>query len=158
VKKKGASRSQSSQRDQREEIKRIVRGSGLRATPARLTILFALSESAVPLSHHELNLQLIDSGLDKSTVFRALQDLTEAKLLRRLELGDHVWRYEMNREGANHSKDQVHPHLLCIDCGAIRCLDASEVKVNISPKIGQVVDVLIKGHCQTCLDTPASTL
>lgn len=135
----------------RDENRNQLRSKGLRATPARVAILSAITDVTVPITHQELTTKLDSLGLDKSTIFRGLQDLTEAGLLRRLELGDHVWRYEV----ATHS-DQVdsqgHPHLLCIDCGNIRCLSDEEVQVQLAPELGQVVDVLIKGHCQTCIN------
>jgi Fur family transcriptional regulator, ferric uptake regulator len=146
-----------SQNSRREEQRNLLRTKGLRATPARVAILAAIESSTVPITHQELTAQLDSFGLDKSTIFRGLQDLTEAGLLRRLELGDHVWRYELSEENPEHDS-QLHPHLLCVDCGNIRCLNDSEVQVQLSPELGQVVDVLIKGHCPTCLagNTPTT--
>lgn len=140
----------------RDENRNLLRSKGLRATPARVAILAAIEDSTVPITHQELTAQLDSLGLDKSTIFRGLQDLTEAGLLRRLELGDHVWRYEIS-ESHSELEDGLHPHLLCIDCGNIRCLNESEVHVQLSPELGQVVDVLIKGHCPTCLATQTPT-
>lgn len=134
----------------REENRNHLRSKGLRATPARLAILAAIEDTTVPITHQELATCLDNLGLDKSTIFRALQDLTEAGLLRRLELGDHVWRYEISNQTEKSSND-AHPHLLCVDCGNIRCLNDKEVRVQLSPELGQVVDVLIKGHCATCM-------
>lgn len=139
----------------REEHRSLLRSKGLRATPARVAILSAIEEATVPITHQELTAQLDSLGLDKSTIFRGLQDLTEASLLRRLELGDHVWRYEVSGS-APESDSQPHPHLLCVNCGSIRCLSDSELQIRLSPEIGQIVDVLIKGHCPSCLQFNAS--
>lgn len=139
-----------SMNSRREDNRNKLREKGLRATPARVAILAAVEQSAVPVTHQELASNLDSLGLDKSTIFRGLQDLTEAGLLRRLELGDHVWRYEISKYSEDHHS-QSHPHLLCVDCGNIRCLSDTEVTIQISPELGEVVDVLIKGHCQTCL-------
>lgn len=145
-----------SKKNRRDENRNALRNNGLRATPARVAILTALEDYKVPITHQELTEKLDSLGLDKSTIFRALQDLTEARLLRRLELGDHVWRYELAKHSAEHDA-QLHPHLLCVDCGNIRCLNDAEVKVQLSPELGEVVDVLIKGHCQTCLTSQSSS-
>lgn len=138
------------------DSRNALRANGLRVTPARVAILALLANYDVPITHQELAVKLDSLELDKSTIYRALQDLTEAGMLRRLELGDHVWRYELAKRAAEHEA-QLHPHLLCVDCGHIRCLSDSEVQVQLSPELGEVVDVLIKGHCQTCMTTQDSS-
>jgi Fur family ferric uptake transcriptional regulator len=146
--------------DRRSELRSILHSKGLRATPARVALLAALSDATGPVSHQELTEKLDDLGLDKSTVFRGLQDLTEVGLLHRLDLGDHVWRYEPVKEilgdqrDARSAEEHLHPHLLCVECGEIRCLSQEDVTIELSPKLGKVVDVLVKGHCQKC-DTEA---
>jgi Fur family ferric uptake transcriptional regulator len=138
----------------RQGQRNILREKGLRATPARIAILVALGDANGPVSHQELTMKLSDLGLDKSTIFRGLQDLTEVGLLHRLELGDHVWRYETIKEQGSHpipgKEEHLHPHLLCVDCGSIRCLSQSDISIELSPALGKVVDVLVKGHCQHC--------
>lgn len=138
----------------RQEQRQILRDKGLRATPARIAILFALGDAEGPLSHQELTVKLNDLGLDKSTIFRGLQDLTEVGLLHRLELGDHVWRYETVKDKDPEDEaggvEHLHPHLLCVDCGMIRCLDQGDISIELSPSLGKVVDVLVKGHCPDC--------
>ena len=105
----------------RDELRNELRDKGLRATPARVALLNALFTATGPVTHQELSVKLDELGLDKSTVFRGLQDLTEAGLLRRLELGDHVWRYEAvrvcGRNDGGGGKEHLHPHLLCVECG-----------------------------------------
>ena len=129
-----------------------MRDKGLRATPARIAILSALQDRPGPISHLELTSVLSELGLDKSTIFRGLQDLTEVGLLHRLDLGDHVWRYELVVEDPipQATPEHLHPHLLCVDCGAIRCLEQGDVSIQLSPDLGTIVDVLIKGQCPTC--------
>ncbi|MBX3422318.1 MAG: transcriptional repressor [Pirellulaceae bacterium] len=138
---------------QRQEARTILRAKGLRTTPARVAILNELGNCAGPVTHQELTLKLHDLGLEKSTIFRGLQDLTEAGLLHRLELGDHLWRYELVQEGVlvqQSDSEHTHPHLLCVDCGSVRCLNQADVNVQLAPQLGKVVDVLIKGQCPDC--------
>lgn len=140
----------------RQEIRSLLHSKGLRATPARIAMLGALLESSGPISHQELTTRLNDLGLDKSTLFRGLQDLTEVGLLRRLDLGDHVWRYESVKESpdvqpaGSPGEDHLHPHMMCVECGEIRCLSQEDVNVELAPALGKVVDVLVKGHCNKC--------
>jgi len=142
--------------ERRHELRTILRSKGLRATPARVALLAALSNATGPVSHQELTEKLDSLGLDKSTVFRGLQDLTEVGLLHRLDLGDHVWRYEPVRESSPSAHDQqsgeehLHPHMLCVDCGEVRCLSQDDVSIELAPSLGKVVDVLVKGHCHKC--------
>ena len=83
-----------------------------------------------------------------------LTDLTHAGLVRRSDLGDHVWRFSLVRQGeAEHARQ--HPHLVCSDCGTIVCLP--DVKVKISPLKTSKRDlhaadleVQLKGLCERC--------
>ena len=70
-------------------------------------------------------------GFDRATIYRNLTELTEAKLAARVELGDHVWRFEAKRAGGGHKGDD-HPHFVCTTCGEVSCLD--DVQVAITPR------------------------
>ncbi len=135
------------------EFRRRIRAAGLRSTAARIAVLQALAGADTPTTHAELAVQLVPLGFDKATVYRNLVDLSEAGLVSRSELGDHVWRFELRRLGAPHAGD--HPHFLCLDCGEVSCLD--EVSVCITPlpggrpaAIAEITEVLLKGHCERC--------
>jgi Fur family ferric uptake transcriptional regulator len=130
-----------------------IRSAGLRSTPARLAVLQAMAQRKTPVTHADLAAELVPQGFDKATVYRNLIDLTDAGLLSRSELGDHVWRFELRGGAERHTAE--HPHFLCVDCGEVSCL--SNVDVSISPtpgkktsRIGKVTEVLLKGHCGRC--------
>ena len=135
------------------DLRERIRRCGLRSTPARVAVLQHLEQADHPLTHGEIAAELVPQGFDKATVYRCLIDLTEAGLLSRSELGDHAWRFEMRRESAAHTGE--HPHFLCVDCGEVVCL--SDVRISISPapgtkqsRIGELTEVLLKGHCERC--------
>jgi Fur family ferric uptake transcriptional regulator len=135
---------------QRDSLRGQIRLAGLRATPCRVAVLQRLSQASSPLTHREMFEALREEGFDKSTIFRSLNDLADARLARRLELGDHVWRYEALSETTNeHHDGNLHPHLLCVDCGSITCLDDDQVEINISGTLA-VDEILLKGHCPDC--------
>jgi Fur family ferric uptake transcriptional regulator len=93
---------------------------------------------------------LVPLGFDKATVFRNLTDLTEAGLVSRTELGDHVWRFEILDEDAHGEK---HPHFVCTDCGDVSCLGTMKFTANSKQKasvIGRISEILIKGLCVEC--------
>ena len=138
----------------REELRSRLRSSGLRSTLARIAVLEQLEAAPGPLSHAELAEALAPDGFDRVTIYRNLIDLTEAGLLSRTELGDHLWRFETRREGRDHSAQ--HPHFVCVTCGEVSCL--ADIDVDISPSpgskrsvIGELTEVLLKGRCGRCV-------
>jgi len=139
----------------RDEIRSRIRDAGLRVTMARVAALEKLDAASSPLSHAELAEVLVPEGLDRATVYRNLIDLTEANLVSRSELGDHVWRFESHRAGHTHDCEP-HPHFVCVDCGKVSCL--ADVKLEITPSPGskqsvirELSEVLLKGHCTDCV-------
>ncbi len=132
-----------------ETSRELLRSRGLRATPARIAVISILERSTHPVTHLDVSAELEQQGYDKSTIFRALGDLTEAGLLRKMELGDHVWRFERLR-GTTGDESASHPHLLCVDCGNVECLDEDQVQLKASQSVGPIEDVLLKGRCRDC--------
>lgn len=136
-----------------EELRAHVRAAGLRGTAARLAVLQHLHEARSPLTHAEVADQLSSRGFDRTTIYRNLVELAEANLLSRVEVGDHVWRFEVRR-GAEETPGE-HPHFLCIDCGEVSCLTDVDVQI-VSPRgrkrqaLGEITEVLLKGHCTRC--------
>jgi Fur family ferric uptake transcriptional regulator len=134
-----------------ETIQKDIRSVGLRATAARVATLVLLREAPSPLTHAMVADHLAASGIDKATAFRNLNDMTDAGLMRRTELGDHVWRFEsIDPNGHN---EAAHPHFLCVDCGAVTCLDDVELTTpsqRQSEQVGQVTEILLRGHCNEC--------
>ena len=134
-----------------DSIKTQIRDAGLRATPARIATLKLLLGATAPLTHAEVAEELSDSGVDKTTVFRNLNDLASAGLLRRTELGDHVWRFELISQ--NEHESGAHPHFICVDCGVVSCMDDVKLtagSVRISEQFGKVTEILLRGHCNQC--------
>lgn len=120
-------------------FKTLIHKAGLRSTPARLAVLELLSIADKPMSHGELADQLQTADFDRATVFRNLTDMTEAGLLTRIDLGDHIWRFEFKAK---------HPHFVCTNCGDVACLSESDIQV--SSKIASISEVLLKGQCGEC--------
>lgn len=135
-----------------EQSKLVIREAGLRATPARVATLDLLRKSSSPLAHAEVAEHLSKTGVDKATAFRALNDMTEAGLLRRTELGDRVWRFELIAEGED--EHLGHPHFVCIDCGQVSCLGdikLTKKSLSTSAQIGKITEILLRGQCADCL-------
>lgn len=134
-----------------DSIRDDIRAVGLRATPARVATLRLLREATSPMTHAAVAARLDQSGVDKATAFRNLNDMTEAGLLRRTELGDHVYRFEEIRPGEEASES--HPHFLCTVCGNVSCLDNVQLtagSLRESGKVGEVAEILLRGRCNQC--------
>jgi Fur family ferric uptake transcriptional regulator len=135
------------------ELEALLRARGLRRTKPRLAVLRFVKSHARPLTHGEIAEALEPQGLDRATVYRNLIDLAEVGLLARRDLGDHVWRFELQRpEG-----DAGHAHFICTACGAITCLPDDAIRIvapRRAPKAlrdgGRALVVEIKGTCDAC--------
>jgi Fur family ferric uptake transcriptional regulator len=108
------------------ELRAAVRSKGLRATPSRLAVLELLRACDAPI------------------------DLSEVGLVRRTDVGDHVWRFEAMRE----DHDATHPHFVCTECGTVECLPEIELAVRRRKAPRAVrqrqVEVQVRGRCDAC--------
>jgi len=134
-----------------ESIKQAIREAGLRATPARIATLKLLHGASSPLTHAEVSEELHDLGVDKATVFRNLNDMATAGLLRKTELGDRAWRFELT--STRDDEHGAHPHFVCVDCGSVSCMDQIKLtagSMRLSQEFGDVTEILLRGHCKNC--------
>jgi Fe2+ or Zn2+ uptake regulation protein len=97
-----------------------------KSSPARNTLvrrmLLALFESADhPLTAREICVALAqrDLRVNKTTIYRQLDTLSDQGYIAELSLGTDGKRYEINQGCA-------HPHLLCRQCGRIECLPVAK--------------------------------
>jgi Fur family ferric uptake transcriptional regulator len=157
-----------SSRPDSEACRARIRAAGLRCTAARLAVLEHLEAAPGPRTHADVSAALASRGFDRATIYRNLTELTESRLLDRVELGDHVWRFEIRRPHDHGDKDRGHPHFLCTTCGEVSCLDDVRVAITPTPTptpaarsprrrdparrsaIGTVTEVLLKGRCGDC--------
>lgn len=139
----------------RERLKKL----GLRATSTRLAVLHTLHDAAGPLTHEQVMDSPTTRSLDRATVYRILADLSEAGILRRMDLGDHVWRFEF-LDGCRSISDD-HAHFLCEACQQVTCLPPLEVRA-VSGALPQVlrgaeIRLEVRGRCAECTHSaPAS--
>jgi Fur family ferric uptake transcriptional regulator len=146
--------SQSTGLESLDDLRNQIRNVGLRATAPRIAVLRSLLRVASPQSHADVVERLAPEGWDRATIYRNLTDLTEAGLVRRTDLGDHVWRFELRAlRGGRGEAD--HPHFMCDGCGDIQCLP--DATVEIKPARGapralhrQRVQIQIRGRCDRC--------
>ena len=132
--------------------KQVLRAADLRATRSRISTLAVLRAASKPLSHLEVFDRLPSREFDKVTIFRNLKDLVKRNILRRLELGDHRWRFELIASEC-HEKTTEHPLFICNDCNTLTCL--REMNITDWPGLdaefsNRISDVIVRGICQEC--------
>jgi Fur family transcriptional regulator, ferric uptake regulator len=135
------------------ELREQMRARGLRPTAARVAVLQSLQNVTTPISHGDLAASLAPGGWDRATVYRNLVDLTEAGFIRRTDLGDHLWRFELLSEQGSHGDE--HPHFMCEACGEVTCLPGESVLIHASQDAPRALrqkklEIQLKGRCDNC--------
>lgn len=127
-----------------------LRNAGHRVTRPRVRVLGALMGAPHPLSHQELCDRLERAEhIDRVTLYRVLEWLTERHLAHRVLGEDRVWRYGMQDSGAAHQ----HAHFKCNACGQVFCLDELNTAYAVSVPAGYLakeIELTIKGRCAQC--------
>ena len=116
-------------------------------------MLRRLERARTPVSHGDVVNDLTPAGLDRATIYRNLMDLTQAGLVSRTDLGDHVWRFELRTQ--QRTGDGDHPHFMCTGCGTVACLPGVRVRIRTAPGSPRAVrrrdvDIQLKGRCDRC--------
>jgi Fur family ferric uptake transcriptional regulator len=135
------------------DARKLMRDVGIRGTSCRIAVLQFLATKSSPITHADVAEALVPEGFDKSTVYRCLIELADAGLLGRFDVGDHVWRFEFKRGETDEA--EYHPHFMCVDCGKVTCLPEVDIsiqgmKAKKTSGVGDVTEVLLKGHCTEC--------
>lgn len=93
----------------------------LKVTKPRLAVLKALKTQDQPQDAIAIWNGLVESGhsLDQVTVYRILEKLVAAELVRVIDFGEHKKRYELNLDH--------HHHLVCTQCQRVIALEDCDV-------------------------------
>lgn len=139
--------------DDTEALRGRIRARGLRVTAPRIAVLRNLEGQGAPISHGDLAAELSRDGWDRATIYRNLTDLTEAGLVRRTDVGDHIWRFELRTEDG-HDRTE-HAHFMCEACGDVICLPIESIHITASRDVPRAlrknqVEIQLKGRCDNC--------
>lgn len=132
----------------------LIRDTGARMTTARVQVLKVLLNAGRALTHNEVEDKLgRNHSIDRVTVYRVLDWLTESGLAHKITDSDRVWRF--NAAGERHGGE--HAHFTCTCCARTICLD--EAPAAKAPKLpagyrSHQVEVTVRGLCDDC--TPAN--
>ena len=107
------------------------------------------------MSHGDVADKLESHAWDRATIYRNLIDLAEVGLLRRTDMGDHVWRFE----AVSDEHDAAHPHFVCTECGVVECMPEVELAARSNTRRAKVlravkqrqVEVHVRGLCDACI-------
>lgn len=91
----------------------VLRRAGLKATTDRLVLLGFLSGSQYPLGIPELKGWGKRNGVDTVTLYRTLESLKKAGLVKRTDLQHGHAEYELAYDREHHH------HIVCVECGTI---------------------------------------
>ena len=134
----------------------LIRTTGARVTNARIEILATLLKADGALTHGDIESRLSEaSGIDRVTVYRVLDWLTQQDLAHRISGDDRVWRFMINpqQNSAKSAAHGHHAHFTCETCGQTFCLDKTIPKVDVKLPKGfrpSEIDLLVRGRCAAC--------
>lgn len=138
----------------------LLRDARARVTAARIQVLAALLDAPRALTHQDVQESLRD--MDRVTLYRTLDFLTEAGLAHKIAADDRVFRYSAGAEhgaqeaGAPHHQ---HGHFKCTRCAKVFCLDtsgeAAMLRDALQESLGRGfqshdIEFTIKGWCADC--------
>jgi Fur family ferric uptake transcriptional regulator len=128
----------------------LIRATGERKTAARVQILALLLAAPRALTHHEVEEALDPSlAIDRVTVYRVLDWLTQQNLAHKISSDDRVWRF--NAAPIEH--EGHHAHFRCTRCGEVICLkDTPADSLPRLPKgyLPEAMEVTVRGLCREC--------
>ena len=132
----------------------LLMSRDLEPLPNRVRVLEVIGGNPSPLSAQDIYATLgRTSAINRVTVYRILDALVEKGLVERLSGGGRSLLYGL----APNENHPAHPHFHCKSCGALQCLQAGSLKVDLESiersfagKI-QSVEVRVDGICKNCL-------
>jgi Fur family ferric uptake transcriptional regulator len=144
-----------------------LQNASVRVTAARVKVLAALLGAARAFSHQDVQDTFAD--MDRVTLYRALDCLTDAGLAHKISGDDRVFRYSAGAERgaeavqtAQHEQPMPHHqhgHFKCTRCARVFCLDsigeAGLLQNALQETLGKGfrshdIEFTIKGWCADC--------
>lgn len=106
-----------------DSIAQLLRSNNISKTKIKIKIISLLSSASYPLSVVEIH-GMLSHECNLSTVFRAITQFKEHKIIREINLDEGFLRFEMFEDTAkNH-----HHHIRCKKCGGIKNLNNCNLK------------------------------
>jgi Fur family transcriptional regulator, ferric uptake regulator len=142
-------------------FRRYLKDQGLPVTRQRELVAEAVFDTSGHLSVEDLERRLRELGhrIGKATIYRTLDLLVRSRLVVEHDFGEGFKRYEHRL-----SREPVHEHLICLECGRViefESWEVQEVRAQVTQKHGfrpSRHKLEIYGLCRECqeagLDLP----
>ncbi len=105
--------------DPEEQARTLLKAKGLRVTGSRAALVAALMRAHEPVSLEAAHKLAGSAGGDQATVYRNLQALTGAGMLRLVKGVGRREMFELTVHGHRHG----HAHMACTQCGRVECIE-----------------------------------
>ncbi len=137
-----------------EELKKLLKDKGQKATRARVAILDIFSKKKEPLNATMVYKALLKShktkGINEVTVYRTLASLAEVNILKRVDLRKDSVYFELENEH--------HHHIVCTSCNTVEEFENEKIEEALkkiavkSPKFKKIKDHSLElfGLCVNC--------
>jgi Fur family transcriptional regulator, ferric uptake regulator len=141
------------QRSWAEHASATLQAAGHRRGGARTAVVEALARHDCAVTALELDdeLRRRKPAVGRASIYRALEQLEQLGLLRRLEVARGVAGYERIEPGGEH-----HHHAICRECGRMIPFEDASLERAIDEVSGRMSfaaaehEVIIRGHCERC--------
>jgi Fur family ferric uptake transcriptional regulator len=123
-----------------KKVAAVMNKLSIKRTPARVAVLEVFHKSSAPLDVDTVFEQLQKNGIDvdKVTVYRTLNTLTDFNILRKVEFQEGKFRYEL-------ASLPHHHHLICTNCGRVEDIRECGME-EVENKLQKRTAFIIKQH------------
>lgn len=130
-----------------------LREAGLRKGGARAAVVEHLGKQSCCLSAQEIfdGIRADGGAVGIASVYRAVDQLADLRLVQRVDIGDGIARYEPAHDGGDH-----HHHLVCDDCGRVEPFADPALERTLERVAGRhgyemvAHEVVLHGVCSSC--------
>lgn len=128
----------------------ILKHAGIRPTANRILVLREFQSVDSPMSLMDLESRL--DTLDKSSIFRVIMLFAERGIIRGVEDGRGVTRYEPVKHDERGDENEMHAHFFCENCGKTVCFHGIPAPLPELPEGYSLstVNFMMKGSCPAC--------
>jgi Fur family ferric uptake transcriptional regulator len=134
-------------------VRSVLGEAGYRSGGAREAVVRLLERQDCCLSAQDIHnrLRTAKRPVGIASVYRALDTLAELRLVKRVDAGDGIARFEPLLPDGNH-----HHHLVCRDCGKVEAFSDPSLERAIDRAAGSsgyTVDeheIVLTGACSSC--------
>lgn len=135
-----------------EQAKALIENREGRATRSRIQVLAFLLSQHDAMTHYQIEQKFGEHDkMDRVTLYRVLEWLTDQGLAHKLLSSDRAWRFLANN---NHAHSHQHAHFTCNQCAKVICLDTMPASYVVALPEGyrmQGIDLTVKGLCVSCV-------